>query len=32
MLINRLVKSENDGEPPQEVDTQRAKKLKPARV
>ncbi|MCA1628821.1 MAG: membrane protein insertase YidC [Acidobacteria bacterium] len=32
MLINRLVKSEDDGEPPQEVDKQRAKKLKAARV
>lgn len=32
MLINRLVKSEDDEEPPQEVDTQRAKKLKAARV
>jgi YidC/Oxa1 family membrane protein insertase len=32
MLINRLVKSEDDEEPPQEADTQRAKKLKAARV
>jgi YidC/Oxa1 family membrane protein insertase len=32
MLINRLVKSEDDEEPPQEVSTQRAKKLKAARV
>jgi YidC/Oxa1 family membrane protein insertase len=32
MLINRLVKSEDDEEPPQEVDAQRAKKFKAARV
>jgi YidC/Oxa1 family membrane protein insertase len=32
MLINRLVKSEDDAEPPQEADPQRAKKLKAARV
>jgi YidC/Oxa1 family membrane protein insertase len=32
MLINRLVKSEDDEEPPQAVDPQRTKKLKAARV
>jgi YidC/Oxa1 family membrane protein insertase len=32
MIINRLVKSEDDEEPPQEADTQRTKKLKAARV
>jgi YidC/Oxa1 family membrane protein insertase len=32
MIINRLVKSEDDEEPPQAADTQRAKKLKAARV
>ncbi|HEX8853646.1 MAG TPA: membrane protein insertase YidC [Pyrinomonadaceae bacterium] len=32
MLINRLVKSEDDEEPPQQADAQRAKKLKPARA
>ncbi len=32
MIINRLVKSEDDEEPPQQADAQRAKKLKPARA